>query len=83
LQNWDGNEWINSELKTTTYDSNNNAVLVLNQKWDQSEWENVSQAEYAYDSIITKPVFYIKNIQMESSLITLTLNTITIKTITL
>ncbi|HEX9740963.1 MAG TPA: T9SS type A sorting domain-containing protein, partial [Ignavibacteriaceae bacterium] len=50
FQNWDGTNWVNSNMYSFTYDSNDNTIIELSEYWDGTVWIFDYRYSYAYDS---------------------------------
>ncbi|HXB12551.1 MAG TPA: hypothetical protein VNZ45_11225, partial [Bacteroidia bacterium] len=47
---WNGTIWINSSLKSITYDTHGNKICELDQYWKNNAWENHERWTYTYDA---------------------------------
>ncbi len=57
---WENGSWVNSELETYTYNSEDSIQLILLQVWENNEWLNSYQLEYVYDpnGWLTQNIYY-------------------------
>ncbi len=57
---WENGSWVNSELETYSYNSQDSIQLILLQVWANNEWINSYQLEYVYDQngTLTQNIYY-------------------------